>query len=66
MARSSECMEQYAQKVLDRSVHCQRRDITTVVKSSFSNALGLYAHFLEGGGSDWLDLLKSQTFSQSA
>ncbi len=28
MARSSECTEQYAQKVFDRDPHCQRRDVT--------------------------------------
>ncbi len=27
MARSSECTEQYAQKVFDRDPHCQRRDL---------------------------------------
>jgi hypothetical protein len=31
MARSSECTEQYAQKVLDRDPHCQRRLITSFV-----------------------------------
>ena len=30
MARSSECTEQYAQKVFDRDPHCQRRLLTTV------------------------------------
>jgi len=28
MARSSECTEQYAQKVFDRDPHCQRRDLS--------------------------------------
>jgi len=28
MARSSECTEQYAQKVFDRDPHCQRRLFT--------------------------------------
>src|ERR1022692_176276 len=31
MARSSECTEQYAQKVLDRDPHCQRRDVTPTI-----------------------------------
>src|SRR4029077_5645510 len=30
MARSSECTEQYAQKVFDRDPHCQRGDFSTV------------------------------------
>src|ERR1035438_5073443 len=32
MARSSECTEQYAQKVLDRDPHCQRRDVSTAIQ----------------------------------
>ena len=31
MARSSECTEQYAQKVLDRGPHCQRRLVTVLM-----------------------------------
>jgi hypothetical protein len=31
MARSSECTEQYAQKVLDWSRHCQRGDFSTII-----------------------------------
>src|ERR1035437_8111145 len=39
MARSSECMEQYAQKVLDRSVHCQRRDFSSTSVFSLVQSL---------------------------
>jgi len=37
MARSSECTEQYAQKVFDRDPHCQRR--------LFSTTTGVQHHY---------------------
>src|SRR5580765_9074221 len=33
MARSSECTEQYAQKVFDRDPHCQRRLVSPSIPS---------------------------------
>ncbi len=38
MARSSECTEQYAQKVFDRDPHCQRRLLTSTIR--YPNPLG--------------------------
>ncbi len=35
MARSSECTEQYAQKVFDREPHCQRGLFTEVTRNLF-------------------------------
>jgi len=39
MARSSECTEQYAQKVFDRDPHCQRGDFTPSGNQPLQHAL---------------------------
>src|SRR5450631_631492 len=55
MARSSECTEQYAQKVLDRGPHCQRRLITTVRHSGVwcLYATGILECHWNGSTHDW-------------
>ena len=40
MARSSECTQQYAQKLLDRDPHCQRRDLSPTNKKAHRLSCG--------------------------